>query len=759
MPYVKSLGEEMSNNSVYMKMNYAECISYIKNLTFLEAKSGGSVHEIKSMVREKIKKSLSDGDISLLPGVANLVKKISVEVMLDTGASTIVLDQLDLGANNYDIIPGEIIIPRLSLVSNENEMLDVTITNYSDNKIFIRSHSNLSDVNTSLTLSPDNSTLKDMRLNIPSGDLLLIAPGEGKKAKAVGFGKQNITLTDSSGGASKFLDLVDYIDRYGPTKGVKVRLADTNLLINVEKDLCGYGDEIVIGYGEVKENSNPLGTFCDTVIVNALIVDYTGIFKADIGIKKGRIVGIGKAGVPSVHKNVDPNLVIGMNTKVIQAKGMIVTAGAVDCYASSLSHNAIDEYLNAGITTVSCCGTNTINAGESGSYSIGENDVNQGAQLLDNLPVNILINVGVQGSTRDNFESMLYKCVASGFYLNEFAEGMAYSVNKISEVTSDKDIPFLFRMDACNTRGWAEHIPLGLFNRTAIAVNISGICGGPVDSLICSMYDNIIPVSISSGLIYTSNLIPELNGVMNMQHDIYNGSAKKELYQGTLETGVIMAESVLHDNGCIPIIASGYLSPGRIRDCVRKPWQLAHIMKKNFGRLNEEDGFDNDNYRVKRYISKYTINPAIALGIDRHVGSVEIGKLACLAIWEPAFFGIQPNIVLVNGSVSLELCASASGSMGSTGEVRRMCSSRGKGVTFTSQNAINNNVEKGLQCFNSFIPVEGAKNVSRSNMKYNSKVPELTFDYDTYKVTLNGQGKPMEYEEAKNLPLSRLYKA
>lgn len=757
LPYVISLGEEMSNNSVYMKMNYSEFVSYIKNLTFLEARNSDSVYDIKCEVQKKVKKSLLDGDISLLPGVAGLVKEISVEVMLNTGASTIVIDKLDLVVNGGGVIPGEMIIPPLLLVSNDDEILDIQITNSSDKEVFIRSHSDLSEVNTSLIVSPDKNTLKNMRLNIPSGDLFQLSSGETKKAVAIGFQKQNITPKNSSGDASKFLDFVDYVGRYGPTTGVRVRLADTNLLIKVEKDLCGYGDEIVTGYGEAKKNSVYLDGFCDTVIVNALIVDCTGIFKADIGIKEGRIVGIGKAGNQEIHKGVLPELTIGMNTKVIQAKGMIVTAGAVDCYASSFSHNVIDEYLNAGITTVSCCGVNTINAGESSSYSIGVNDVNQGAQLLDNLPVNILINAGVQGSTRDNFEDVLYKSVASGLYLNEFSEGGAYSLSKISEVTSDKDIPFLFRMDACNTRGWVEHLPLGLSKRTAIAVNISGVCGGPVDSIICSMYNNIIPVSISSGLICTSNLIPELDGVVKMQHGIYDGTAKSELYKCTLNEKVIMAESVLHDKGFIPIIASGYLSPGRIRDGVRKTWQLAHFMKESFGRLHE-DSEDSDNYRVKRYISKYTINPAIALGIDRHVGSVETGKLACLAIWEPAFFGIQPSIVLVNGIVSMELCASASNSMGSTGEVRRMRSSRGKGVTFTSKNAINNNVEKGLQCFNKFIPVEGARDVSRSKMKYNSGIPVFKFDYESNEIIFEGDER-INYEVATNLPLSRLYKS
>ncbi|WP_454889356.1 urease subunit alpha [Serratia quinivorans] len=769
LAYDLFFGRAMNNKLTAKNMNYPEFVSYVKYLAFIEARVNDHIVSVKNKVKEKINNNLLNGDISLLPGVAGLVKSISVEVMLDTGASTIVFDNLGIKASDDEIHPGEIIIDGTKcivnadidphLVNYNEDMMTVEIINTAANDIYIRSHSDLSELNLSLRLYPDGVILNGKRMYIPSGDLLHLKPGESKVITAIGMKKQNLILNWRDNADAVFLELEDYVDRYGPTTYCKVRLADTNLLVQVENDYCGYGDEIVIGYGEAKKNSSlPSAYCCDTVIVNALIVDHTGIFKADIGIKDGRICGVGKSGNPDIHNEVDPGLVIGVATKVIQAKGMIVTAGAVDCYASSFSRNAIDEYLNSGVTTVSCCGVNTINAEESGTYSIGENEVNQGAQLLDNLPINIMLHGAAQGNNTDRFNDLLYNSVASGFYLNEYGEGASYSINKVSEVASEKDVPFLFKMDACNTRGFVEHLPLGLSGRTAIAVNISGFCGGPYDSTLCSKYANIIPVSTSSGLILTHNLLEDSMGIVSMQHNLYKkGDAINSIYDTSYYAGIIAAESVLHDQGFIPIIASGYLSPGRVRDVVRKTWQLAHVMKDRVGPLDGD--LNDDNSRVKRYISKYTINPAIALGIDKHVGSVEKGKLACLTIWDPAFFGIQPNVVLVNGLVSLELCASASNTMGSTGEVRRMRSCRGKGVTFTSKNAIRNNVEKGLQCFNEFIPTEGAKDVSRSDMKHNSGIPEFTFAYDDVEL-ISEDGKVIgDKSFVEYLPLSRLYKA
>ncbi|AYO37321.1 urease subunit alpha [Serratia sp. P2ACOL2] len=770
LAYDLFFGRDMNNKFTAKNMNYPEFVSYVKYLALIEARDSSDLHSIKQKVKIEINNNLLNGDISLLPGVANLVKSISVEVMLVTGASTIVFDDLGIIASDGEIHPGEIIIPSHKciasivdpcLVNTDEDVIAVDVINSSFNDMYIRSHSDLSEVNLSLKLYPDGAILKGKRPYIPSGDLLLFQPGDKKKIAAIGMKKQDLVVTDCYDGNAEFLDLEGYVDRYGPTTDCIVRLSDTNLTIRVENDYCGYGDEIVTGYGEARKNSSlPSAYCCDTVIVNALIVDHTGIFKADIGIKDGRICGVGKSGNPDIHNKVDPGLVIGVATKVIQAKGMIVTAGAVDCYALSFSRNAIDEYLNSGITTVSCCGVNTINAEESGAYSIGENEVNQGAQLLDNLPINIMLHGAAQGYNTDRFDDLLYNSVASGFYLNEYGEGTSYSISKISEVANEKDVPFLFKMDACNTRGFVEHLPLGLSSRTAIAVNISGFCGGPNDSIVCSKYANIIPISTSSGLIFTQNLCYDSMGVMSMQHNLSKkGHAINHLYDTSKYEGVIAAESVLHDQGFIPIIASGYLSPGRVRDVVRKTWQLAHVMKDEYGPLDGDDEDSGDNYRVKRYISKYTINPAIALGIDKHVGSVEKGKLACLTIWDPAFFGIQPNVVLVNGLVSLELCASASNTIGSTGEVRRMRSCRGKGVTFTSKNAIRENVEKGLQCFNEFIPTEGAKDVSRSDMKHNSGIPEFTYNYELNNL-ISEDGKVIgNLSYVEYLPLSRLYKA
>lgn len=544
----------------------------------------------------------------------------------------------------------------------------------------------------------------------------------------------------------------EYARRYGPTVGDRIRLADTNLLIEVERDYTVYGDEITTGYGEAEKDSiTDTEDTCDIVLVNAVMVDWSGIFKADIGIKDGKICGIGKSGNPYLHYSVNFDLIIGNSTQVIDAKGKIVTAGAVDCYASVLNHNTVDEYLNMGITTVAACGVGTVAGESSGTNSFGVSQLNNGLQLLDNLPINILLNGKGAGVSEDNVRLLFEESGAAGLFLNETWGAYPDVIDHLLRAADHYQVPLLLKTDSTNSEGYIENTIAAFKNRTVIAVGISGIGGGHLDAIKMVGLPNVIPVSIASSLILTENSVSELKDLLMYEFYAYDSAEKTGLIDSLASPEIIMAEAVLHDKGAIPIIASGHSAPGRIKDLIKKTWQLAHVMKAQRGAL-PEDTEGHDNTRVRRYISKYTINPARALGIDEYVGSLEVGKLANLVVWDPAFFGVTPDTVFVNGTIAQEYSSNARNALNMLQPLRRRRSSRGNGVTFVSPTALENKINEKLGCYNRFIPIKP----SQRDMALNDYFPRTEVDPETHVVTAEGDNLHMSPVTGA-LPLEALY--
>lgn len=544
----------------------------------------------------------------------------------------------------------------------------------------------------------------------------------------------------------------EYARRYGPTTGDRIRLADTNLLIEVERDFAVYGDEITTGYGEAEKDSiTATEDTCDIVLVNTVIVDWYGVIKADIGIKDGKICGIGKAGNPHLHYGVSPDLIIGNSTQVIDLKGKIITAGAVDCYASVLNHNTVDEYLNMGITTVAACGVGTVAGESSGTNSFGVSQLNNGLQLLDNLPINILLNGKGAGVSEDNIRLLFEDSGAAGLFLNETWGAYPDVIDYLLSAVDRYQVPLLLKTDSANSEGFIEHTIAAFKNRTVMAVGVSGIGGGHLDAISMVGQPNVIPVSIASSLILTENSVSELKDLLMYEFYAYDSAAKTGLIDSLAHPETMMAEAILHDKGAIPIIASGHSAPGRINDMIKKTWQLAHVMKEQRGSL-PEDTQSNDNIRVRRYISKYTINPARALGIDEYVGSIEVGKLANLVVWDPAFFGVTPDTVFVNGTIAQEYISNARNALNILQPLRRRRSSRGNGVTFVSPTALENKINEKLGCYNRFIPIKP----SHRDMMLNDYFPSITVDPETYVVIADGETLKMS-PVTDALPLEALY--
>ena len=541
-----------------------------------------------------------------------------------------------------------------------------------------------------------------------------------------------------------------YAQTYGPTKGDRVRLADTELIIEVEKDLTNYGDEVKFGGGKVirdgmgqSQVSRNDGAV-DTVITNALIVDWWGIIKADVGLKNGSIYEIGKAGNPDIQDNV--NIIIGASTEVIAGEGHILTAGSIDTHIHFICPQQIETALASGITTMLGGGTGPATGTNATTCTPGAFHISRMLQSSEAFPMNL----GFFGKGNSSNEVNLVDQVnagACGLKLHEDWGTTPSTINSCLNAADLLDVQVCIHTDTLNEAGFVEDTIEAIAGRTIHTFHTEGAGGGHAPDIIkiCGE-SNVLPSSTNPTRPYTKNTLEEHLDMLMVCHHLDAKIPEDIAFaESRIRRETIAAEDILHDIGAFSIIASDSQAMGRVGEVITRTFQTAHKMKIQRGPL-AEDSNRNDNYRVKRYISKVTINPAIAHGISKFVGSIEKGKIADLVLWKPAFFAVKPELVIKGGSIVWSQMGDANASIPTPGPVhgRPMFANYGKSLlnssfTFISKNAIDLEVPKLLGLQKKCLAVENTRKISKKNLKLNSNLPKVSVDPQTYEVFANGE--------------------
>jgi urease subunit alpha len=556
-----------------------------------------------------------------------------------------------------------------------------------------------------------------------------------------------------------------YAEMFGPTTGDRLRLADTELIMEVEKDHTIYGEEVKFGGGKVIRDGMGQGQrvsaeTVDTVITNALIVDaVTGIIKADIGLKDGRIAAIGKAGNPDIQPGV--SIVIGPGTEVIAGEGMIVTAGGIDSHIHFICPQQIDEALYSGVTTMIGGGTGPATGTFATTCTPGPWHIHRMLEAADAFPMNL----GFLGKGNASLPEALREQVeagAMGLKLHEDWGTTPAAIDCCLTVADEMDVQVAIHSDTLNESGFVE-ATLGAFKgRTIHTFHTEGAGGGHAPDIIkAAGLPNVLPSSTNPTMPYTVNTIDEHLDMLMVCHHLDPSIAEDIAFaESRIRRETIAAEDILHDLGAFSMMSSDSQAMGRVGEVIIRTWQAAHKMKLQRGAL-PEDSARNDNFRVKRYIAKYTINPALTHGIAHTVGSIEVGKLADLVLWKPAFFGVKPSLILKGGMIAAAAMGDPNASIPTPQPVhyRPMFGSFGKAlktsVTFVSQAALNNPAVAALGLSKPLVAVSGTRTLKKSDMVHNGATPEITVDPETYVV--KADGVHLVCEPATELPLAQRY--
>lgn len=553
-----------------------------------------------------------------------------------------------------------------------------------------------------------------------------------------------------------------YAAMFGPTTGDKVRLADTDLIIEVERDLTTYGEEVKFGGGKVirdgmgQSQITRAGGAVDTVITNALIVDNTGIYKADVGLKGGQIAGIGKAGNPDTQSGVD--IIIGPGTEVIAGEGRILTAGGFDSHIHFICPQQIDDALHSGVTTMLGGGTGPAHGTLATTCTPGPWHIERMIQGVDAVPMNI----GFAGKGNASRPEALIEMVNAGACAMKLHEDWGTTPGAIDcclSVADDMDVQVMIHTDTLNESGFVENTLAAIGDRTIHAFHTEGAGGGHAPDIIKVVSSqNVIPSSTNPTMPYTVNTLEEHLDMLMVCHHLDKSIPEDVSFaESRIRRETIAAEDILHDLGAFSVIASDSQAMGRVGEVIIRTWQTADKMKKQRGPLADETGA-NDNMRVRRYIAKYTINPAIAHGMSRHIGSVEVGKRADLVMWNPAFFGVKPEMVLIGGSIACAQMGDPNASIPTPQPVysRPMFGAMGRSVersavVFTSAAGVD--VDHGTA--KQKIAVENTRAIGKSDMVLNSAVPQIEVDPETYEVRADGE--LLICEPSTELPMAQRY--
>ena len=557
-----------------------------------------------------------------------------------------------------------------------------------------------------------------------------------------------------------------YADMYGPTKGDKVRLADTELIIEVEEDYTTYGEEIKFGGGKVIRDGMGQSQITrnegavDTIITNALILDISGIYKADLGILDGRIYKIGKGGNPDVQPNV--NIIVGPGTEVIAGEGKILTAGGFDSHIHFICPQQIDDALHSGLTTMLGWGTGPAHGTLATTCTPGSWHIGRMLQSADAFPMNLAF----AGKGNASLPAALEEQILSGacaLKLHEDWGTTPAAIDNCLTVADNLDVQVMIHTDTLNESGYVETTVKAINNRTIHAFHTEGAGGGHAPDIIKVCGEkNVIPSSTNPTRPYTVNTLEEHLDMLMVCHHLDKSIPEDIAFaESRIRKETIAAEDILHDLGAFSIIASDSQAMGRVGEVIIRTWQTAHKMRVQRGRLKDEKG-ENDNIRVKRYLAKYTINPAIAHGISNEIGSITEGKRADLVLWNPAFFGVKPEMVLLGGSIVCAQMGDPNASIPTPQPVysREMFGAFGRSlensaVTFVSQASFERDIGSNLELRKKTIPIKNTRSINKSDMVYNNLCPTVEVDPETYEVKANGE--ILTCEPASELPMAQRY--
>ena len=678
------------------------------------------------------------------------------------------------------MIPGELIPADGEIELNAGaDRVTVTVANTGDRPVQVGSHYHFAETNPALDFDRELATGR--RLDIPAGTAVRFEPGQTREVTLVpylggrtvyGFNQQVMgvlpAVTKGKGNVPpRMMARTAYAGMFGPTVGDKLRLADTELFIEVEKDFTTYGEEVKFGGGKVirdgmgQSQASRADGAVDLVITNATVLDHTGVFKADIGVRDGRIVGIGKAGNPDVQPDVD--IVIGPGTEALAGEGKILTAGGLDVHIHFICPQQVDDALASGVTTMMGGGTGPATGTNATTCTPGPWNLMRMLQAADGIP----INLGFFGKGNAALPRGLEEQIAAGacgLKLHEDWGTTPAAIDCCLSVADEMDVQVMIHTDTLNESGFVEHTLGAMKGRTIHAFHTEGAGGGHAPDIIKVCGEaNVLPSSTNPTRPFTVNTVDEHLDMLMVCHHLDPRIPEDVAFaESRIRKETIAAEDILHDLGAFSIMASDSQAMGRVGEVLIRTWQTADKMKKQFGRLAGETG-DNDNLRARRYVAKYTINPAIAQGVSHEVGSIEVGKRADLVLWSPAFFGVKPDLVLVGGLIATAMMGDPNASIPTPQPVhsRPMFGSLGKAlgagsVSFVSQAAAERDVRGQYGLSKEAVAVRNTRGgISKRSMRLNDHLPKITVDPETYTVTADG--RVLTCEPAKVVALAQRY--
>ncbi|KID96876.1 urease, partial [Metarhizium majus ARSEF 297] len=697
--------------------------------------------------------------------------------------------------------PGAVVAVRGRVVLNQNRArIRLRVTSKGDRPIQVGSHYHFIEVNAQLEF--DRGRAYGYRLDIAAGTSVRFEPGDTKTVTLVEMGGArvirggnglasgiverrraadvvaglqaagfaHVAEADPRGDAVHIdmfqMDRTAYAAMFGPTTGDLVRLGNTHLWIQVERDMTSYGDECKFGGGKTLREGMGQATgrrdaeALDVVVTNALIVDWTGIYKADIGVKDGLIVGIGKAGSPDVMDGVTPNMVVGSCTDVVAAEGKIVTAGGIDTHIHYICPQQANEALASGITTFLGGGTGPSAGSNATTCTPGKNLIRAMLQACDALP----LNVGLTGKGCDSSPEALREQItagACGLKVHEDWGATPAAIDACLGVCDELDVQCCIHTDTLNESGFVEQTIAAFKGRTIHTYHTEGAGGGHAPDIISVVeHPNVLPASTNPTRPFTNNTLDEhLDMLMVCHHLSKNIPEDVAFAESRIRAETIAAEDVLQDMGAISIMSSDSQAMGRCGEVVLRTWNTAHKNKLQRGKLPEDEASDADNFRVRRYVSKYTVNPAIAQGFSHLIGSIEVGKLADLAIWDPAWFGTKPSLVLKAGMVAWAMMGDANGSIPTIqptiGRPMYAPLVPSTKVLFVSEACISSGTAASYGLRSRVEAVRNCRGIGKKDMRLNDAMPKMKVDPESYVV--EADGKVCSAEPAETLPLTQTW--